>query len=119
MERIEVQHHAFRGQGETVAVVEVDASWSLNQKLEYAFRWTNSIAGCWSKGKIIEDREGNKFENSDYNPNVTIVYPLHIDKDGVEWGHRSTSVDDRMVIGDKTYVVADLGFENLEGERVQ
>jgi hypothetical protein len=119
METIEVKHTAFRGTGETVALVEVDENLSLPEKLQYAFRWTNSIEGSWSvKVKSIK-HEGKDYPNGDYNENVTVVTPLYKDEDGQEYGHRSTSVGDQLVINDQVYVVASFGFENLKGERVQ
>ena len=38
--------------------------------------------------------------------------------DGQEWGHRSTSMGDQMLVGNKKYVVAMMGFETLEGEKI-
>ena len=119
MEVIEVKHTAFRGTGETVALVKVDSNLSLPEKLEYAYRWTNSIEGSWSlKVKSIK-HEGKDYPNGDYNKNVIVVTPLYKDEDGKEWGHRSTSVGDQLVINDQVYVVAPFGFETLEGERVR
>ena len=41
-----------------------------------------------------------------------------LDDSGKEWGHRSTSMGDQMLVGNKKYVVAMMGFETLEGEKV-
>ena len=47
-----------------------------------------------------------------------VLSPLKKDDDGKEWGHRSTSMGDQMLVGNKKYVVAMMGFETLEGEKV-
>jgi hypothetical protein len=119
METIEVKHTAFQGREETVALVEVKENLSLIEKLEYAFRWTNNTSGSWSKKAISIEHEGVDYPNRDYNEFVTVVTPLYKDEDGQEYGHRSTSVGDQLVINDQVYVVANVGFENLKGERVQ
>ena len=43
---------------------------------------------------------------------------LTTDENGKEWGLRSTSVGDQMLIGNKKYVVAGFGFKTIEGERI-
>ena len=50
---------------------------------------------------------------ADSNDKVTVVGDI---SDGR--GLRSTSVGDQMLIGNKKYVVARMGFETLEGEKV-
>lgn len=119
MEIIQVRHTAFQGTEEAVALVEVKENLSLIEKLEYAFRWTNNTSGSWSKKVISIEHEGVDYPNRDYNEFVTVVTPLYKDEDGQEYGHRSTSVGDQLVINDQVYVVANVGFENLKGERVQ
>ncbi len=103
MEQVAVIHTAFEGKPSTVAFVEIpnDAE-SVIDKLEYAYKWTNNIHGSWSL-KI-----GN-----DANPNVTVVGDI-----SKGMGLRSTSVGDQMLIGNKKYVVARMGFETLDGESV-
>ena len=49
----------------------------------------------------------------DSNDKVTVVGNI---SDGR--GLRSTSVGDQMLVGNKKYVVAMMGFETLEGEKV-
>ena len=111
MEKVAVIHTAFEDKPSTVAFVDVDESLSLIDKLEYAYRWTNNVMGSWSiKKEIFEDGE----TNGDYNPNVTVMSPLH--EGGM--GLRSTSMGDQMLVGNKKYVVAMMGFETLEGEPV-
>ena len=76
------------------------------QAMEYAYRWTNNVMGSWSrKEKFFEDGT----ENGDYNENVTVMAPF--DEDGM--GLRSTSTNDQMLIGNKKYKVAMLGFEEI------
>jgi len=106
MEKLAVIHTAFEDKPSTVAFVDVDESLSLIDKLEYAYRWTNNVMGSWSRTDL-ED-------NGDYNPAVTRVAPLH--EDGM--GLRSTSMGDQILVGNKKYVVAMMGFETLEGEKV-
>lgn len=119
METIRVLHTGFGDNGDCVALVMVDENLSLPEKLEYAFRWTNSTHGSWShKVKSITE-DGKEIINHDYNEDVIIVKPLEVDENGKEWGHRSTSVGDQMEINYETYVVAKFGFETLEGERVR
>ena len=115
MEQVAVIHSAFGDTPHVVAFVDVDPSLSLNKKLEYAYRWTNNVMGSWSiKKEFFEDGE----PNGDFNPNVTVMKPLEKDDSGKEWGHRSTSMGDQMLVGNKKYVVAMMGFETLEGEKI-
>ena len=115
MEKVAVIHTAFEDKPSTVAFVEVpnDAE-TLIDKLEYAYRWTNNVMGSWSIKKKVFD---NGEPNGDFNPNVTVMKPTEV-IDGQEWGHRSTSVGDQMLVGNKKYVVAPLGFETLEGKAI-
>ena len=111
MEKVSVIHSAFGDTPHVVAFVDVDESLPLINKLEYAYRWTNNVMGSWSRDeKVFEDGT----PNGDYNPAVTRVAPLH--EDGM--GLRSTSMGDQMLVGNKKYVVAMMGFETLEGEKV-
>jgi hypothetical protein len=84
-----------------VAVVEAPMD-DVMEALEYAYRWTNNIAGSWSRTDI-ED-------NGDFNPNVTRVAPLH--EGG--YGLRSTSMGDVMFTEDGKYEVAMFGFKKCE-----
>jgi hypothetical protein len=72
--------------------------------LEYAYRWTNNVEGSWSI-KTLD------IQNGDYNPAVTVIAPLYVDKNGKAWGHRSTSVNDEFELNGKIYRVAPCGFE--------
>ena len=80
------------------------------EALEYAYRWTNNVMGSWSiKKEVFEGGESN----GDFNPNVTVMAPLHVDDSGKEWGLRSTSVGDQMLVGTKKYEVASFGFKEV------
>lgn len=87
-------------------VANVDAPRAnIEAALEYAYRYTNNLDGSWSMGEVIQiDRCG--VDNPDFNPNVTVVKPLE-----GNYGHRSTSVGDRMIVDGITYEVASFGFE--------
>ena len=111
MTQVAVIHAAFGDTPHTVALVDVPELPSLSETLEYAYRWTNNVMGSWSiKEEVFEDGT----TNGDFNPNVTVMAPLH--EGGM--GLRSTSVGDQMLVGNKKYVVASFGFETLEGEPV-
>ena len=65
------------------------------EAMEYAYRWTNNVMGSWSiKKEVFEDGE----TNGDFDPNVTVMAPLHVDDSGKEWGLRSTSVGDQCLL---------------------
>ena len=49
----------------------------------------------------------------DGNDRVTLMAPLHVDENGKEWGHRSTSMGDHMLLGTTKYKVAAVGFEQI------
>ena len=115
MTQVAVIHAAFGDTPHTVALVDVPEFPSLSETLEYAYRWTNNVMGSWSiKEEVFEDGT----PNGDFNPNVTVMKPLTKDDSGKEWGHRSTSMGDQMLVGNKKYVVAMMGFKTLEGEPV-
>ena len=103
MEQVAVIHTAFEDKPSTVAFVEIpnDAKTTLD-KLEFAYRWTQNIMDSWSLKMP-----------GDSNDKVTVVGDI---SDGR--GLRSTSVGDQMLIGNKKYVVARMGFVTLEGEKV-
>ena len=110
MTQVAVIHTAFEDSPRTVAFVDVPELPSTNEMLEYAYRWTNNVMGSWSiKEEYFESGE----KNGDYNPNVTVMAPLHVDGSGKQWGHRSTSMGDQMLIGNKKYKVAFAGFEEI------
>jgi hypothetical protein len=100
--KVTVQH---RENDAFINVAEVNA-WhteDVNEALEYAYRYTNNVAGSWSM-KIGDDA----------NEDVTVLAPLHVTEDGRPMGLRSTSMFDRMVLNGKTYKVAMMGFKEVE-----
>lgn len=102
---ITVIHTAFEDQPETVARVEALGD-TVQECLEYAYRWTQNIEGSWS----IKDG------NPDNNPGVTVLKDLHVAEDGKKWGHRSTSVRDRMRVegANDLWEVASIGFKMVD-----
>ena len=109
MTQVAVIHAAFGQTPQTVALVEVDDAMSVEEQLEYAYRWTNNVMGSWSiKSKVL-----SSGENGDYNENVTVMAPLPVDDRGQEWGLRSTSVGDQMLVGNTKYEVSMLGFKEI------
>ena len=77
-ETVSVVHAAFDEKPHLVAFVEVDKSWTVNEKLEHAFMKTNSIDDAW-------------WNNKD----VTAMFPND--------GCRSTSVGDQVLVGNVKY----------------
>ena len=114
MTQVAVIHSAFEDVPNTVAFVEVGNVdvLGVTEALEYAYHKTNNIMGSWSKGPQIE-HEGEMVDNPDYSEDVTVMAPLYVDENGKEWGHRSTSMGDMMVLGNKKYKVAFAGFEEI------
>jgi len=102
MTQIAVIHTAFEEAPQTVAFVDAPPNMSDEERLEYAYRWTNNIAGSWSR-RDIED-------NGDYNPDVTVMASLG--EGGM--GLRSTSMGDQMLMDGVKYVVAAFGFKEIE-----
>ena len=103
---ITVIHASFLEEGETPkAVAKVSTSGlDLFQATEYAYRYTNNIDGSWSM-KIGEDA----------NDNVQVIAPL-IQHEGKQYGLRSTSVGDVLLVDDGEgfrdyFRVAGFGFE--------
>lgn len=108
--QVAVIHTAFEEAPQTVAFVEVGDR-TGDDALEYAYRRTNNIGGSWSKGETIE-WQGEIHENPDYSEDVTVMAPLPI-HNGEEYGLRSTSVGDMMLLGTTKYRVAGFGFEEV------
>ena len=103
--KYEVYHHSFGDKDVHIANVEIAGYVPVMQALEECFRKTNNIDGSWSKGPII-----NGYDNSDYSENVEVVKPLTVDDKGVEWGHRSTSVGDYVVVDGVKYICEMAGW---------
>ena len=107
--KVAVIHTAFEDSPRTVAFVDTPYA-VAEEALEYAYRWTNNVMGSWSiKKEYFENGE----QNGDFNKNVTVMAPLHKDENGKEWGLRSTSMGDQMLVGNTKYKVAMMGFEEL------
>ena len=117
MTQVAVIHTAFEDTPQTVAFVDVPESPTTMEALEYAYRWTNNLAGSWSRGEILTGDNGETINNGDYNKNVTVMADLPV-YEGVTYGLRSTSVNDQMLIGNQKYVVAGCGFKTIDGEEV-
>jgi len=100
--KIEVIHTAFEDAPQTVAIVDAPPNMTDVERLEYAYRWTNNVAGSWSRRDIKD--------NGDYNPDVTVVAPLN--EGGM--GLRSTSMGDELIMDGVKYVVSAFGFRSLE-----
>jgi len=100
--KIEEIHTAFEDERQTVAIVDAPPNMSDEERLEYAYRWTNNVAGSWSRRDIKD--------NGDYNPDVTVVAPLN--EGGM--GLRSTSMGDELIMDGVKYVVSAFGFRSLE-----
>lgn len=111
MKQVAVIHTAFEDSPRTVAFVNVPENFTTEDALEYAYRKTNNIEGSWSKGPYFEV-DGVMHQNPDYSEDITVMAPLEV-IDGVEYGLRSTSMNDQMLIGNKKYKVAMCGFEEL------
>ena len=99
---VAVIHTAFEDSPRTVALVQTKEGMTLNEKLEYAYRWTQNIMDSWSLKMPM-----------DGNDDVTVMGDI---SDG--YGLRSTSVGDQVLVGTEKYVVAPMGFTTLDGEPV-
>lgn len=111
---IEVLHYdKMSNSYEKVAEVNTDfihGIETVEQALEYAYRWTNNIDGSWSiKDEVFIDG----FNNTDFNPYITVIKPL-ITYNGRQYGHRSSDVGDIFVVDGARYRCDNIGFSNLE-----
>lgn len=94
---VAVIHTAFEDSPRTVALVQTKEGMTLNEKLEYAYRWTQNIMDSWSLKMPM-----------DGNDDVTVMGEI---VDGM--GLRSTSVGDQILVGNTKYKVAPCGFEEI------
>ena len=94
-------YHAAEDGYRHVATVDVAGgefdNLSVEDVLEYAYRWTQNIEGSWSL---------KEWTNDDLNDLVSVVDAESLG--GV--GYRSTSVNDAVVYQDQAYVVSGGGF---------
>jgi len=81
--------------------------------LERAYDATQNVMGSWSRDEFM-DNNGKTHRNGDYNrvpgTSIEVVAPLPI-HEGQTYGHRSSMVGDKFVIGDCTYEVSPIGFK--------
>ena len=94
---VAVIHTAFEDSPRTVALVQTKEGMTTNEKLEYAYRWTQNIMDSWSL-KMPQDG----------NDDVPVMGEI---VDGM--GLRSTSVGDQMLVGTTKFKVAMCGFEEI------
>lgn len=107
----QVYHKAFEQEATHVANVELEDSIPVEKGLEIVFRKTNNVEGSWSKGPTFT-HQGVEHENLDYSEEVDLVKPLVV-KDGVEWGHRSTSCGDYVIVNGDKWLCAYVGWEKI------
>ena len=88
-ETVSVVHSAFDEKPHLVAFVEVVKEWTVTEKLEHAFKMTNSIDDAWWN-----------------NEGVTSMFP---DK-----GCRSTSVGDAILVGGSKYMCDGAGWSRVD-----
>ena len=74
MTQVAVIHTAFEDSPRTVALVQTKEGMTLNEKLEYAYRWTQNIMDSWSLKMPM-----------DGNDDVTVMGELHVDENGLEY----------------------------------
>ena len=114
MTQVAVIHAAFEDASKTVAFVEV-GNREGTEALEYAYERTNNIAGSWSREAEFEFR-GEIVKNPDFCESVTVMADLPVSKTtGEVMGLRSTSMGDRMVVGNTCFRVMPFGFDKEEG----
>lgn len=94
-----------------VADVDYDANTNAEHGMEYAFSSTQNLEGSWSQAEVVDLGEYGTVDNPDYNPSVRVLKPLRREMTtGREYGHRSTSVGDRMIVDGDIYEVSSFGF---------
>lgn len=98
--KVSVVHRAFEESSKLVAFVDVDDSKSINEALNYAWFRTQNIQGSWSRP-----------DNPDWSEDVTVMADLPVSRDGKELGLRSTSIGDRIIVGNTCFNVGFDGFD--------
>ncbi len=109
-------YHKDRETGGFELVAMVASMWSSSPEhaLEFAYRWTNSVGGSWSKGPFIDCGDDVTRPNPDWSEYVTVEAPLPV-YNGRKYGLRSSSVDDEFEVqGHGRYRCASFGFEKIE-----
>ena len=98
--KVSVVHRAFEESSKLVAFVDVDDSKTINEALNYAWFRTQNIEGSWSRPN-----------NPDWSEDVTVMAELPINvRTGEEMGLRSTSIGDRIIVGNTCFSVDFDGF---------
>ena len=115
MNKVAVIHTAFEDAPQTVAFVDVPEFPTVIETLEYCYRWTNNLAGSWSKGEILTGDNGETINNGDYNKNVTVMADLPVCV-GVTKGSRSTSVNVHVCIANQKSADAGCGYNTKAGD---
>lgn len=93
-----------------VAIVDASRCETVEEALEYAYRYTNNVMGSWSiKEEYLPLHDGSMIENGDYNEDVTVLYTR---PDGM--GQRSSMMGDRFVVDGVVYKCAAFGFKEVE-----
>ena len=109
--KVSVIHRAFEKSSRLVAFVDVPDTMPVEEALEYAFERTQNLRGSWSREAEFEFG-GEVIGNGDFSEDVTVMADLPINKrTGQVMGLRSTSMGDRMIIGNTCYKVDFVGFE--------
>ena len=126
MMQIDVIHKVFsdKDNPRTVATFTIPKELlnNIDHCLEYAYQNTQNVFGSWSK-ENVEGQDDNWY----WDDSVEVKVPLHVDDEGKEWGLRSTSVGDEMVVKIKVvtdtvseckvaqkYEVTDIGFKKVK-----
>jgi hypothetical protein len=113
LKEVQVFHTAFEGQAKWVASVDVQdlGFGTVDQALNYAYRWTQNIHDSWSKKGEQDGNDHVEVLNGD----------LHAPDYGVpegQLGHRSTSYMDHMIVHGKIYRVEMFGFKPVDKIKV-
>ena len=111
---------SYTGDVKRVAEVEIPASMSTEEALEFVYCRLQNINGSWSMGPTFEfvGTKGSNVRsgdpNHDYSEAVKFVgeYPEHCD--GSKMGERSMMVGDLITFNGKVYEVAAFGFEEYK-----
>ncbi len=110
MNYVTVIHSAFGDDNIKVAKINV-GSRNENAALNYAYFRTQNIDGSWSRESTIF-ADGKEIENFDYSADTEVLAELP-EINGKVFGHRSTSVDDKLLFNNKTFVVDFCGFKQV------
>ena len=102
MSSVVVLHHVACENLREFPIAVVDCGDRTGSKaLEYAYEVTQNIDESWSIDGV------EKYFD------IKLLYPNEI-INGVEIGHRSTSIGDRMILDNQKFEVAAQGFERIE-----